>query len=63
MTRTVLAGLLLALLAAYPHLALTAAVPAGYALRWLVAQPTVWALAVGLYARPHLARRLIRRAR
>jgi hypothetical protein len=55
--RTVLLGLLLALLVAYPHLAVAAAVPA---IAWLAGQPIVWAFAAGLLARPRITRRLTR---
>jgi hypothetical protein len=55
--KALLLGLLLGLLAAYPHLAVAAAVPA---LAWLLGQPVVWAFAAGLIARPCTARRLTR---
>lgn len=54
----VVLGLLLGLLVAFPplavqlgHLALAAAV-------WAAGQPAVWAFALGLLARPRIARRL-----
>jgi hypothetical protein len=56
--KTLLLGLLLGLLAAYPHLA----EPLATGVHWLAAQPLLWAFGAGAAARPRLARRLTRRA-
>jgi hypothetical protein len=55
--KTILLGLLLGLLAVYPHLATAAAAPA---MSWLVGQPIAWAFTAGILARPRIARRLTR---
>lgn len=55
--KTVLLGLLLGVLAAYPHLA----VPAVPVVRALATQPLLWAFCAGLAARPRITRRLFRR--
>jgi hypothetical protein len=55
--KTLLLGLLLGLLAAFPHLA-APLVAAGLS---LAVQPLVWAFCAGLVARPHIARRFSRR--
>lgn len=57
MKATVLLGILLGLLAAFPHLA----VPVVSAAQWLALQPFVWAFAAGVITRPRIARRLPRR--
>lgn len=55
--KTLLLGLLLGVLAAFPHLA----APLVPAARAIAMQPLLWAFAAGLIARPRLARRLTRR--
>jgi hypothetical protein len=55
--KTVLLGLLLGVLAAFPALA----APVVPAVRSLAAQPLLWAFCAGLLARPRLSRRLFRR--
>lgn len=55
--KTLLLGLLLALLAVHPHLVVAAAVPAA---GWLAAQPICWAFTAGLLTRPRITRRLTR---
>jgi hypothetical protein len=52
--RAVLLGLLLGLLAAFPHLAL----PAVTAAHWLAMQPVVWAFVAGVVARPRIVRHI-----
>lgn len=54
-------GVLLGLLAAFPHLAAQGAAPIETAARWLLGLPLVWAFGAGLIARPRLTRRLPRR--
>jgi hypothetical protein len=56
--RSVILGLLLGLLLAYPHLLL----PLVPLARTAVGQPLLWAFAAGVIARPRIARRLVRRA-
>lgn len=51
-------GLLLGLVAAFPHLAVQGAAPVEAAARWLLAQPALWAFAAGTIVRPRLTRRL-----
>jgi hypothetical protein len=58
--KTILLGVLLGLVAAFPHLAGQGAAPAGTAAHWVAAQPLLWAFAAGLLARPWIARRLHR---
>lgn len=57
MKRTVVAGLLLGVLAAFPALA----APVVPAVRSLAAQPLLWAFCAGLIAGPRLSRRMFRR--
>lgn len=54
--KTILLGLLLGLLAAFPHLAL----PLAAGTHWITLQPIAWAFTAGLLTRPHIARRLTR---
>lgn len=56
-------GILLGLLAAYPHLAMQGAAPIEAAARCALGLPIVWAFAAGLLARPRVARLLPRRTR
>ena len=56
-------GVLLGLVAAFPHLAGQGAAPIETAAHWVAAQPLVWAFAAGLLARTHPVRRLARRFR
>jgi hypothetical protein len=51
--KTILLGLMIGLLAAYPHLA----VPLAAGAHWLAAQPLLWAFTAGAIARPRLALR------
>ncbi|MBY8879733.1 hypothetical protein [Actinacidiphila acidipaludis] len=55
--KTVLLGLLLGLLAAFPHLA----APLLAAGRVVAVQPLLWAFCAGLAARPRIVRRFSRR--
>lgn len=57
MKATVALGVLLGLLAAFPHLAL----PVVAAAHWIALQPLVWAFAAGVIARPRMAQHLPRR--
>jgi len=52
--KTVLLGLLLGVLAAFPNLA----VPLADTVRWFAVQPLLWAFCAGVVARPRLVRRL-----
>jgi hypothetical protein len=53
-------GVLLGLVAVFPHLAGQGAALIALAAHWVAAQPLVWAFAAGVIARPRLARRLTR---
>lgn len=55
--KTVPFGLLLGLLAAFPHLTM----PLADTARWLAVQPLLWAFTAGAITRPRLARRITRR--
>lgn len=59
--RIVFAGLLLGLLAAFPHLSLPLLAAAGHGARALAVQPVCWAFAAGVVVGPRIARRLPRR--
>lgn len=58
MKLTVLLGLLLGLVVAFPALA----VPVASVAHWLALQPLVWAFVAGLAARPRITRLRVRRA-
>lgn len=61
--KTVLFGVLLGLVAAFPALAGQGAAPIASAGLWLAAQPLLWVFALGFAARPRLARHIYRRLR
>jgi hypothetical protein len=55
--KSIVLGLLLGVLVAYPHLLLPVATLAQH----LAAQPLLWSFVAGVIARPRIARRLTRR--
>jgi hypothetical protein len=57
----VIAGVLLGLCAAFPHLAGRDAVPLAPAALWVAAQPLVWAFVAGAVVGPRLVRAVFRR--
>jgi fructose-specific phosphotransferase system IIC component len=61
-SRAVIVGLVLGLLAAFPSLGAPVLALASAAGLWLVAQPFVWAFAAGAFLRPHIGRHFTRGA-
>jgi hypothetical protein len=59
--KTALAGVLLGLVAAFPHLAGQGAAPLVPVVLWAASQPIVWAFTAGALVGPRTARALLRR--